>query len=110
MAEIDWRGFAAVVDGVFLGEGLSNRGAVVRWPGTNAALWSRARTGRQPLSPENYLHVCMLLTIDPWQFWSDAPKPVKRRKEARKTIRAIIKSLQNQTDTARVSRESEARA
>lgn len=105
MAEIDWPAFARRVDGECTRRGLSVRGAVAAFPGTNAALWSRARRGRQPLSAENYLLVCQLLALDPWRFFAATPKPPRRA--AGGSLRAILKSLKKQTVTAGVSREAE---
>lgn len=107
MAEIDWRGFADAVTARLDHEQLSVRGAVARWPGTNIALWSRARRGQQPLSAENYLLVCRLLDISPWRHWRADPRPPKR-KPAKGALRVILKSLRKQAVTAAVSRETRA--
>ena len=83
---------------------LSVRGAVAAFPGTNIALWSRARRGRQPLSAENYLLVCRLLSLDPYRFFLAAPKPPRRK--AGRSLRDILKAMKKQAVTARVSREA----
>lgn len=82
MARLDWPAFGRAVTGRLDAAGLSVRGAVARWPETNIALWSRARSGRKPLSVENFLLVCHLLRLSPRAFWSRD----KRRRVTRKML------------------------
>lgn len=102
MAEIDWTGFSADVRQAL--DGLSIHAAVAKWPGTNAALWSRAKRGRQPLSAENYLQLCRLLSLDPWARWSAIPKPKRLRRRKARTLADIVRNQQIQPVTVSVSR------
>lgn len=94
MAEIDHAAFAATVSAELARRRLSFGLAVLKWPATNKAMWSRATRG-QTLSAGNYLLVCRLLRISPWRFWRDG-------KARRVTMKTIVK----QAVTAAATRET----
>ncbi|RUM97898.1 hypothetical protein EET67_09785 [Pseudaminobacter arsenicus] len=94
MAEIDHRQFAQAFAARLSEIGYSLGRAAEKWPDTNKAMLSRATTGK-PISAGNFLLLCQLAGLDPFDFLDTG-----------KHRRVTIKTILNQSVTAAAKRET----
>lgn len=94
MAEIDHRQFAEAFAERLQEIGYSLGRAAQKWPDTNKAMLSRATTGK-PISAGNFLLLCQLAGLDPFDFLDTG-----------KQRRVTMKTILNQAVTAAAKRET----
>lgn len=99
MADINHVLFAEAVKHTLQERGLTFGSAVEAWPELNKAMLSRVCAGK-PLSAGNFLLLCALLQLRPYDF-------LVRDKGRRLTLRRIAKSLCDEPVTVHAKRETE---
>lgn len=99
MADIDRALFAESFAAALKAVGLTQGAAARAWPAANAAMISRA-LNRKALEAGNFLLLCSLAGLDPFNFLII----VKQRRTTRK---AIVKRMRDQTLTEGDKRETQ---